>query len=105
MLDRFRHTVLIVEEDQQLRKLICVILDNAGYRVLQARNSQQAVRLVEGEMPVDLVVFGGPSRGGAALAERTLLLSPDPADPPSGPVLKKPFKPAALVQAVRALID
>jgi hypothetical protein len=108
MPNQSRSTVLVVEEDQQLRKLIGVILDDAGYRVLQARNGYQASRLLaDGAGPVDLIVLGGPSRRSAVFqaAGKVLLLSPDPAGNPENPVLQKPFKPAALIHAVRDLID
>ena len=64
-------------------------------------------QLAGDEKPADLVVFGGPSRrcSVSELAERVLLLSPDPADPADNAVLQKPFKPAALIQAVRELIN
>lgn len=107
MLNTSRSTVLVVEEDQQLRKLIGIILDGAGYRVLQARNGYQASRLMAGGTePVDLIVLGGSARRPAAFqaAGKVLLLSPDPAGTPDNPVLQKPFKPAALIHAVRQLL-
>jgi CheY-like chemotaxis protein len=108
MLDQSRATILVVEEDQQLRKLIGVILDGAGYRVLQVRNRHQAVRLLAGGAGgVDLIVLGGTSRHSTVFdpAAKVLMLSADAANRPENPVLRKPFRPAALIQAVRQLID
>jgi DNA-binding response OmpR family regulator len=108
MPERSRRTVLVVEEDQQLRKLIGVILDGAGYRVVQARNGRDAGRLLGGECDdVDLVILDGLKgrpRTFAACA-KYLFLIPNRVENPENPVLQKPFKPAALVEAVRAALD
>ena len=40
-------TILVVEDDEALRKLIVALLDGAGYRVLQAANGDAALELVQ----------------------------------------------------------
>ncbi|HVX65759.1 MAG TPA: hypothetical protein VHA11_04110 [Bryobacteraceae bacterium] len=96
-------TVLVVEEDHQLRRLIGKILDGAGYRVLEARTDLHAARLLEGDSDhVDLIVSETPPAPGHFDASaRVLLLTCGPAESSSGRSLQKPFRPAALIQAVR----
>jgi DNA-binding response OmpR family regulator len=96
-------TVLVIEEDHQLRHLISKILDGAGYRVLEARTNTQAQRFLRTDPErVDLVVLDSVYAPGQIEAgTKVLLLTADPAASPSARILQKPFKPAALVEAVR----
>jgi DNA-binding NtrC family response regulator len=95
-------TVLIVEEDHQLRHLIGRILDGAGYRVLEARTENQARQLLQADCDgVDLVVLDSvwaPEPMGER--QKILLLSAESAADATRPTLQKPFKPADLITAV-----
>ena len=49
-------TVLVVDDDDPIRKLIELELQDEGYKVLSASNAQDALKLVQTE-PLDLVIL------------------------------------------------
>jgi len=50
-------TVLVVEDDEAMRKLIVALLDGSGYKVLQAANGEAALQLTtECDQQIDLVL-------------------------------------------------
>ena len=49
-------TILVVEDDTDLRTLAVVILTDLGYRVLEAGSGPAALRLLEHETHVDLLL-------------------------------------------------
>lgn len=57
-------TVLVVEDDSQVRAATVEILAGLGYRVLQAADAQSALAVIRSGVPVDLlftdVVMPGP---------------------------------------------
>ena len=59
-------TVLVVEDDADVRSTVVDMLTELGYRVLQAREAQSALAIVESGIPIDLiftdVVMPGPLR-------------------------------------------
>jgi len=59
-------TVLVVEDDEDVRSTVVDMLAELGYRVLQAREAQSALAIVESGIPIDLiftdVVMPGPLR-------------------------------------------
>ncbi|MDY0883535.1 response regulator [Dongia soli] len=59
-------TVLVVEDDEEVRTTVVEMLVDFGYRVLKARDAQNALAIIESGMPVDLlftdVVMPGPLR-------------------------------------------
>jgi signal transduction histidine kinase/DNA-binding response OmpR family regulator len=59
-------TVLVVEDDAQVRTATVEILGNLGYRVLQASDAQSALAVIRSGIPIDLlftdVVMPGPMR-------------------------------------------
>ena len=46
-----RETVLVVEDDEHVRRLVSLALANNGYRVITAADAEEALRVVEGEGP------------------------------------------------------
>jgi CheY-like chemotaxis protein len=109
-------TVLIVEDDQSLRTVIRMVLEQARYEVLEARHGVAALELMESAMP-DLVIADlrmpimngveliGRLRSSAATASiPVVLLSgllPDPeVTKLANAVVAKPFEPADLLAAV-----
>lgn len=105
-------TVLVVEHEPQVLRVLREILSRAGYTVLPARSGEGALRLYEKHSAaVDLLlidclppeieqlarrhpglkVLGLSGYAGAEFADNV-------------PVLKKPFTPAALVGAVRSVL-
>jgi len=72
-------TVLIVEDDDVLRKLLQEVLQNYGYRLLVAENGEDALRVgKEHEGPIHLLLTDVvmPRMGGKKLAERLQPLYP-----------------------------
>jgi CheY-like chemotaxis protein len=122
---RGSETVLLVEDEEQLRSLARLVLLRHGYRVLTAQEPREAILIAEqhpGEIQLLLTDVVMPKMDGRRLAERlaaarpnlcVLLMSgyaegPVPNHPSSEPgraFIAKPFTPEALLRAVRALLD
>jgi DNA-binding response OmpR family regulator len=49
-------TILVVDDEESIQKLLTYPLEREGYRVVQARDGEEALRLFA-EMPIDLVVL------------------------------------------------
>ena len=117
-------TVLLVEDEDAIRKLAGRVLTNRGYRVLSAANAAEARALWSAnEGGVDLLLSDVtmPGLSGVAFAAelagsirppRTLFISGylargvgGPALPAEARFLPKPFSVAALLDAVRAALD
>ena len=109
--------MLVVEDDQNLRVVIRMVLEHAGYEVSEARNGIAAIEMLATWMP-DLIIadMRMPLMDGAELMARLrsnpttatipiVLLSGLPADPSvsrlADAVVNKPFEPADLVAAIR----
>jgi signal transduction histidine kinase len=123
-LARPEETVLVVEDDADVRAYSCDVLGELGYTVLVAPDGLTAVSLLEGDGRIDLVftdmVLAG-SMNGQAVAERAAVLRPGtPVLFASGHLhevageerssgvavdfLAKPFTYAALAKRVREAI-
>lgn len=73
-------TILVVEDDPSLRKLSRCILERYGYKVLDAKNGREALRIArEYESAIQLVLTDVvmPEMNGADLAKRLIRLKPD----------------------------
>jgi CheY-like chemotaxis protein len=114
--------VLVVEDEPSVRSLVGNVLLGEHYRVMVARDGEEALRLIEAERePFDLIVtdLAMPKVGGATLAQRLrergnaprfLFISGysdhTPMDLlPYGKLLSKPFTPAQLLIAVRGAFE
>jgi CheY-like chemotaxis protein len=101
---RGSETVLIVEENGELRSAICRMLEAAGYRALEAEDGTTARTLgLEGGVPVDLLLTSGQASEplGQALGDELRHLHPN-----LGILHQaKPFPSAELQGAVRAALD
>jgi DNA-binding NtrC family response regulator len=118
-------TVLLVEDEAGVRQLSKRILDNAGYRVLEAANGHDAERVFADHADsIDLVVTDVimPGCGGPELLSRLQVQVPDlkvlymsgysqqstatKAGIDRGlPFVQKPFTAAELVRHVRDALD
>jgi two-component system, cell cycle sensor histidine kinase and response regulator CckA len=118
-------TILVVEDEDQVRALTSRILAENGYSVLQASNGEEAVgTYASGDEQIDLLVTDVvmPAMSGADLAERLLAERPDmkvlymsgytgdvilrhgPRDRDAA-VLEKPFSAARLLRSVRESLE
>jgi CheY-like chemotaxis protein len=73
-------TVLVVEDDEALRKLIADLLGSAGYTVLQAANGDAALQLIaKYDQQIDLVLTDMlmPAMSGIELSGRLRNVRPD----------------------------
>jgi PAS domain S-box-containing protein len=121
---RGTETLLLVEDDEQVRTVAREILEAQGYRVLQAATPREALELSQRNPGVALLVTDlvMPDMNGRQLAERLLRQRPElrvlymsgytnsvlgeevPTSPGSA-FLQKPLTPASLAGMVRQLLD
>jgi CheY-like chemotaxis protein len=64
-------SVLVVEDEAAVRLLVVEVLTDLGYRVLQAKDGQAALTIIESEARIDLLLtdVGLPVMNGRQLAE------------------------------------
>ena len=118
-------TILLVEDEDVVRKLTREILEGNGYSVLEAAHGEEAMGLSRGyagRIDVLLTDVVMPRMGGRELAElvrderphtRILFMSGyaqvgfggQGALPPDAAFIQKPFSPSLLVARVRDLLD
>ncbi|HVU78281.1 MAG TPA: ATP-binding protein [Gaiellaceae bacterium] len=117
-------TILLVEDDDGLRNLTKIVLEDAGYHVLDAETAEAALGVAAGQpKPIDLLLTDGlmGSMTGRELIERFAVDQPqarviymsgwEPESAPPGALpanetfLAKPFTPEALLEAVRNELD
>jgi DNA-binding response OmpR family regulator len=74
---KLKHTILIVDDDNDTRLLLRDILEEAGFRVLQATDGLDALKKLNGQ-PVDMVVTDRamPHMDGMALLSKLRDRSP-----------------------------
>ncbi|HWO10708.1 MAG TPA: ATP-binding protein [Polyangiaceae bacterium] len=122
---RGQETILLAEDEEQVRRVAVQILQRAGYRTIAAANGVEAVRLLrELEEPVHLALLdvvmpelGGPEtweqmRGLRQGLGLRVLFTSGYADqryrkrlPPGAEVLEKPFRTEELLRRVRRALD
>jgi two-component system, cell cycle sensor histidine kinase and response regulator CckA len=121
---RGNETILVVEDQEEVRKFAVTVLSGAGYRILTAENGVAALKMCENrEMPVDLLLTDVvmPGMSGRELSRRfrtvcpatkvlfmsgytdnlAMLRNEVDAD---AVFLQKPFDPYDLAAAVRTLL-
>jgi len=68
-----RSTAILAEDDEMVRELVALYLERLGYDVLEAKNGQEAINLLEneGQNAVSLIVTDlvMPEVGGAELVK------------------------------------
>jgi len=122
---RGTETILVVEDEDDVRALACEVLATYGYEVLQARTPAEALLIAErhaGSVQLLLTDVVMPGMSGRILAERLAPLRPemkvlymsgytDDAIVHHGtldagtPFIQKPFLPDALAGSVRRVLD
>jgi PAS domain S-box-containing protein len=120
-----RVTVLLAEDEAQVRSLVAESLRIEGYNVIEAKDGEEALAAHEAsEAPVDLLLtdLAMPRLGGLALAERLRRKAPALAVlyltgfhdralegsatsmVPGSSLMHKPFPPAELLEKVREIL-
>jgi PAS domain S-box-containing protein len=120
---RGTETILVVEDSVPLRILMRNVLVDEGYRVLDASNGEEALRVVDGHGGrIDLVLTDVvmPRLNGIDLVRRLRQDAPDlqvvfasgyspetvlPDDVPGATFVAKPFRPSVLLGRVRSVLD
>jgi two-component system, cell cycle sensor histidine kinase and response regulator CckA len=118
-------TILLVEDEDMVRRMLWKALTRAGYRVMEARHGGEALDIwTESKDEIDLVVTDivMPVMNGLKLTQelrarkpaiRVLCMSGHSEDilnrqteqDPDAHLLRKPFLPDALVRKVREILD
>jgi two-component system cell cycle sensor histidine kinase/response regulator CckA len=117
-------TVLVAEDEELVRRLVSRLLGGEGYRLLEARNGVEALRLVRASPHLRLVVtdvvmpgMDGWQLGRCLATERpalpVLYISAYPRDDifhrgeptPFAPFIEKPFPADVFIKKVRELLD
>jgi CheY-like chemotaxis protein len=124
-LPRGNETVLVVEDEEGVRKLVGSVLELSGYRVLEADSGEAAMEVSsthEGEIQLLVTDVVMPKMSGRDLAQALVLLRPnikvlflsgyaDRAVIEHGILdtgaafMQKPFTPDALARKVREVLD
>lgn len=123
---RGSETILLVEDDAQVRNVVQVVLRRSGYEVLEAKNGPEAVMLFEKHTrPIDLLLTDVvmPGMSGRELAEHVRARRPDTkillmsgytngwvvrhggVDPTNLAFIQKPITPEALLKKMREVLD
>jgi CheY-like chemotaxis protein len=116
--------ILVVEDEDAVRDIVCRILGKAGYEVRSAPDPQQALKLcTEDEVPADALLTDVimPGMSGTQLAAELRRRRPDlpvlfmsgytsgPAPggqelPPDAPLIRKPFDTETLLRELRRVL-
>jgi PAS domain S-box-containing protein len=122
---RGTETVLLVEDEDEVRRLVSDVLEQYGYVVLPAARPQDAVTFCAthpGAIDLLLTDVVLPQMSGRALAEQARLMRPDlpvllmsgyteealagrGLCEPGTPFLRKPFTPTVLTRKIREVLD
>jgi two-component system cell cycle sensor histidine kinase/response regulator CckA len=118
-------TLLVVEDEEAVRRLTCEALRTYGYRVIEAANGEEALHICEqirDTIPLTITDVVMPQISGRKLSEKLRELHPEmqilymsgyPDDDeiqhevldPALFFLEKPFTPTALARRVREILD
>jgi nitrogen-specific signal transduction histidine kinase/CheY-like chemotaxis protein len=122
---RRQETVLLVEDDRQVRELSAIALGRAGFTVIEAQHPAEAISLADRhEGPIHLILTDVvmPGMNGRVLVEKLVTRRPDarilfmsgytddalaPLGVAAGDMafLHKPFTPRQLAERVREVLD
>lgn len=116
-----RPAILLVDDDDALRRQLSALLTNSGYRVRHAGDHRRALAIIESGGPLDLLMTDlviPRGVGGMTLARMARVRRPSlkivyitgydvPADQRDAdvPILRKPLAPGPLLAAIHALLQ
>ena len=114
------HSILVVDDDDDVRELAIMILEEFGYRVTEAADGEAGLRALEADPGIELLFTDivMPGLDGVALADRAKELHPEikvlyatgfadrirslrEGGGLHGKVLAKPYRPQQLIAEVR----
>jgi PAS domain S-box-containing protein len=117
-------TILLVEDESVLRRLMRTKLESQGYKILEAKDGAEAIMICQQKSAIDLIVsdLAMPEMTGLELKEKAAALRPnvkfllisgyakDAVGNPEqivqfGDFLEKPFLPGDLMRRVRELLN
>jgi len=113
--DRTFRTVLLVDDDNGVREVTSIMLEDLGLKVLQAANGQEALEIIRADTPIDILLtdFAMPGMNGAELAQAVRERLPalpvifvtgyaelDAFDLDNAQVLQKPFRERELAERI-----
>jgi PAS domain S-box-containing protein len=117
-------TILVVEDEESVRKLICHMLRSYGYKVIDAAKGDEALRICgarKGQISLMITDVIMPYMSGRELADRLRELHPEMLVlyisgytddamirhglPQSAGLLQKPFTRSTLARKVRSVLD
>ena len=122
MAEQTRNCLLLVEDDVLVRMTVALMLEDDGFKVVEAGDAAEAMRLAEGGLDIPVMITDvdlGAGANGMVLADQMRVLHPGMAvvfitgrpqslaGRPLGPrdaVLAKPFEGGALSQLVARLV-
>jgi two-component system cell cycle sensor histidine kinase/response regulator CckA len=117
-MDTKRRTILVVDDDRNIRRLVEVVLEDAGYSVVVAADGIEGVSVFKQHQPEIALLITDvmmPNMNGFDLADSVLELDSDlPVIFMSGNIygadrghgcLTKPFAAAAVVSSVRQALN
>jgi CheY-like chemotaxis protein len=117
-------SILLLDDNEALRRILVRMLSGAGYSVVDTGDPSEAMRLLSGSAAFDLLIADiqmpglqphGINVGNAAInrprGPKVIYITGDPSQVPNGfvdeaktPVLGKPIRSEALLAAVRGAL-
>jgi DNA-binding NtrC family response regulator len=77
--DKKPKTILVVDDEPEIRKLVAAMLTRNGYRVLSADTGENAIRLFRNNPDTDLLLTDvvAPGMSGPMIADEIAAMKPD----------------------------
>lgn len=74
-----QQTIIVVDDEPEIRKLVSAILDKAGYRVFSADTGENAIRMFKQHPETDLLLTDvvAPGMSGPMIADEISALNPN----------------------------
>lgn len=77
-MDAKSHTILVVDDEPEIRKLVTAMLTQRGYRVLTADTGENAIRVMSSHPEIDLLLTDvvSPGMSGPMIADEIAAIKP-----------------------------